>query len=430
MSTLSEVPEGWQLARLGDVADISFSSVDKKSVAGEIDVTLCNYTDVFYNRRIRPGMDFMPATATPREHATWSLRQDDVLFTKDSETPDEIGIPSHVTDDLPGVLCGYHLGLARPQPAVLEGAFLTEVLGSEISRRKFARVANGTTRFGLTLESARSVYVLLPPLVEQCAIAEILNSVDETIEAAESVILSTEQLRDSLLRELLTYGTPGRHSEWREDPRLGTIPAEWRAAALGDVAEIAFSGVDKRSTPDENPVRLCNYTDVFYNRRIRPEMDFMNATATSVECNRWRLKRGDVLFTKDSETRDEIGVPSYVTEDMPEVLCGYHLALARPRPSRVDGAFLTEVLASHRSRVQFSRIANGTIRFGLTLDSTRAIPIPLPCLDEQETIASVLLSIDTCLEQTRTELASVHRLRSSVSHVLLAGLVRTIATDV
>ncbi len=111
------IPEGWRQVRLGDVAEVTFSGVDKKTVEGEVPVALCNYTDVFYNRRIQAGMEFMAATATPVECERWALRQGDVIFTKDSETPDEIGIPSFVATDLPNVLCGYHLGLARPYQA-------------------------------------------------------------------------------------------------------------------------------------------------------------------------------------------------------------------------------------------------------------------------------------------------------------------------
>ena len=118
------IPKGWRLVRLGDVADVAFSGVDKKTVAGEVPVRLCNYTDVFYNRHIQEGLEFMAATATPMECGRWALRQGDVLFTKDSETPDEIGIPAYVAEDLPNVLCGYHLGLARPSPDEVTGSFV------------------------------------------------------------------------------------------------------------------------------------------------------------------------------------------------------------------------------------------------------------------------------------------------------------------
>ena len=73
--------------------------------------------------------------------------------TKDSETPDEIGIPSYVADDLPNVLCGYHLGLARPSPAAVNGAFLG---ASRASGQELGWIANGVTRFGLTKEQKQS----------------------------------------------------------------------------------------------------------------------------------------------------------------------------------------------------------------------------------------------------------------------------------
>ena len=233
-----QVPDGWRVVRLGDVADVAFSSVDKKTVEGEIPVELCNYTDVFYNRRIRPNMGFMTATASPAENQKWTLKKDDVLFTKDSETPEEIGIPSYVTQDMPNVLCGYHLGLARPLTGTVSGEFLAMAFESPASAREFARVANGVTRFGLTIGATRSLPILLPPLSEQHAIAAVLDSIDEAIERTEAVIAATERMRDALLHELLTRGVPGWHTEWKDAPGIGTIPSDWEVVRLGDVAEV------------------------------------------------------------------------------------------------------------------------------------------------------------------------------------------------
>ena len=156
--------------------------------------------------------------------------------------PDEIGIPAFVSDDMPEVLCGYHLGLARPQKSIVDGAFLAEALTSSESRREFARIANGVTRFGLTLDATRALPILLPPLPEQRAIAAVLDSIDDAIEGAEAVIAATEGLRDSLLHDLLTRGLPGQHTEFRDVPGLGTIPADWEVVRLGDVADGPTNG--------------------------------------------------------------------------------------------------------------------------------------------------------------------------------------------
>ena len=418
------IPKGWRLVRLGDVAEVAFSGVDKRTIEGEVPVKLCNYTDVFYNRRIQASMDFMPATATQSELKRWALKQGDVLFTKDSETADEIGIPAFVADHLTDVLCGYHLGLARPSQATVNGSFLARILASRESTQEFGRIANGITRFGLTLDATRNLPILLPPLPEQRAIAAVLDSIDDAIERTEAVIAATEQLRDSLLHQLLTRGVPGWHTDWKEAPGLGTIPAGWEVVRLGEVAEVAFSSVDKKTVEGELPVRLCNYTDVFYNRRIRPDMDFMSATANPVERKRWNLKRGDVLFTKDSETPDEIGIPAFAEADMPDVLCGYHLGLARPYSKLLDGAYLAEAFGSRKLAVQFARIANGVTRFGLTLGATNQLPIPLPPLPEQRAIAGLLDGVDVTIGQAKHETNMLKLLKDSTADALLTGRVR------
>ena len=285
----------------------------------------------------------------------------------------------------------------------------------------------GTTRSKLTQADLRQIILPLPPLPEQRAIANILDSIDQAIEAADALVSSTEQLRDSLLHNLLTRGLPGQHTEWKEVPGLGTIPADWETSQLGDLAEIAFSGVDKKTVAGEDPVSLCNYTDVFYNRRIRPEMAFTSATAMPIERERWNLQKGDVLFTKDSETPDEIGIPAYVTDTMPEVLCGYHLGLARPKPDLADGAFLSEAMASPMMSKQFARIANGVTRFGLTLNATNSLQLPLPSLPEQQAIAAILESVDESIEKGRGAGERLRKLKESASDALLTGRVRVTA---
>ena len=86
-------------------------------------------------------------------------------------------------------------------------------------------------------------HFLLPPLPEQRAIAAVLDSIDEAIERTEAVITATERLRDALLHELLTRGVPGWHSEWKDVPGIGTIPADWDVVRLGDGVTHVGSGV-------------------------------------------------------------------------------------------------------------------------------------------------------------------------------------------
>ncbi len=201
-----QYPDDWRLVRLGEVADVSFSTVDKKIIDGEIHIQLCNYTDVFYNSFITTDIEFMAATATSVECRRYSLKEGDVLFTKDSETPNEIGIPALVVEDMPDVLCGYHLALARPKVGMIAASFMAKVLLSPAIRRQFARIANGVTRFGLTLQATRSLLIPLPSITEQYAIAAMLDSIDEATERTEEVITTLNTFRKSISDDLFTGG--------------------------------------------------------------------------------------------------------------------------------------------------------------------------------------------------------------------------------
>ena len=49
--------------------------------------------------------------------------------------------------------------------------------------------------------------------------------------------------------------------------------------SIASIAEVIVSPVDKKTLPGEDPVFLCNYTDVYYNSYITGDMSFMEATA-------------------------------------------------------------------------------------------------------------------------------------------------------
>ncbi|MBK8003908.1 MAG: hypothetical protein IPK12_08155 [Gemmatimonadetes bacterium] len=83
------------------------------------------------------------------------------------------------------------------------------------------------------------------------------------------------------------------------------------------MAQIFPSNVDKKSYDGQQPVRLCNYTDVYYNERITADLELMAATATPEQVERFTLRANDVLITKDSETADDIAVAAFVPADMP-----------------------------------------------------------------------------------------------------------------
>jgi len=193
------------------------------------------------------------------------------------------------------------------------------------------------------------------------------------------------------------------------------------------VCDFAVSNVDKLSFDDELPVRLCNYTDVYRNERVSPDMDLMAATATRQEIERFHLEVGDVVITKDSESWNDIAVSAYVEGTAHDFICGYHLAFIRPRRDVLDGRFLFRCMQSRPIALQLELAATGVTRFGLPKDAIGLAVLPLPPLPIQFRIANYLdretARIDGLIAEKERMLVLLEEKRAAlISRVVTRGL--------
>src|SRR5574344_2236259 len=174
---------------------------------------------------------------------------------------------------------------------------------------------------------------------------------------------------------------------------------------LGDIAEIIVSSIDKKSKDDERMVKLCNFVDVYHNWAITESMvaNFMTATANNKNIEKFSLKRGYVAFTKDSETRDDIGVSTYIADDLENIVLGYHCALVKPNEKILSGRYLNVFLHTDYIKRYFELNATGSgMRYTLSTDTLSNIPVSIPSLEIQERIGNIFSDIDRkiCLNRT------------------------------
>ena len=201
------IPLHWEVTRLRFVADISNSNVDKKEYEGQVPVRLCNYTDVYYNETITPEFDFMVATASKEETKKFSLRMGDVIITKDSEDPLDIGIPAIVECDMPSVVCGYHLSIIRAEDPITADFIRYSFMSDTNKAHMYVRTP-GITRFGLNQDTIKNILVFFPPFEERAKIVAELRRettrIDDLVTKTERSIQLLKEKRSALITAAVT----------------------------------------------------------------------------------------------------------------------------------------------------------------------------------------------------------------------------------
>lgn len=417
---------GWREVPLREVVLVRPSNVDKKVQVGEVPVSLCNYMDVYSNHIITRALDFMKATASPREIERFRIIPGDVLITKDSETPSDIAVPAVVHERFDGrVLCGYHLALLRPRDGLLVGRFLASALRTPRVNSHFRRNANGSTRYGLTVRAIEEAPVPLPPLPEQRLIAEILDTVDETIRKTEEIIAKLNQIQQGLLNDLLTRGIdengelrdPECHPEQFKDSPLGRIPREWVVVELSSMADVDRGKFTHR--PRNDPI--------FYGGPF-PFIQTGDITAA----------RGGVL-AEFSQTLNERG--AVVSKCFPAGTIAITIAaniadtaiLGLPMyfPDSIVGAVVREPnntrfveLSIRRAKRRLSARAPQSAQKNINLQDLRPLLMPCPSAQEQARIEEAYEAVQHSLETEVTLADKLSLLKQALMDDLLTGRVR------
>ena len=403
----------WARVTLGEVVDPRLSSVDKKSKPNQRVVQLCNYMDVYANNFIHRDMDFMAATATDREISNCSLFPGDVVITKDSEKHDDIGIPALVREDIPNLVCGYHLAILRPDTSAVDGSYLFYALSAEDAQRQFHSYANGITRFGLRKADVGLIEIPLPPLSEQRAIAHILGTLDDKIELNRRMNQTLEAMARAIFRDwFVDFGPVRAKMESREpylppelwalfpdrlvDSELGEVPEGWEVKALSDCIDVARGLSYKGSGLGSNGTPMHNLNSIYEGGGYKDDgIKFYNGDFQE----RHVVHPGYVIVANTEQGHDRllIGFAAIVPKRFGDnALFSHHIYRVRPKSScGFSTDFSCHLLNTHVMHDVVSGYATGTTVNMLPVDALRISPIVVPS-------AELMKVFSTFSEATRT----------------------------
>ena len=284
------------------------------------------------------------------------------------------------------------------------------------------RAMTGKTSIGhLPRSKLVSWHVPVPPVEEQRRIAEVLDTIEETIQATERVIGKRRTLRAGLAADLLkppnVVASSEKSNGTMRSPASTSTSSNWdmnnsglSSVPLSEIAAFTngygFGPKDwgKSGLPIIRIQQLLN-TDAV-----------ADAFAGSLD-TKYRIDTGDLIMSWS-------GTLAVVRWDRGPAWLNQHLFRVDPKAG-VDGAFLRHLLISRLGYLEAE--SHGTTMRHIKRGDLLRHAVPLPSLGEQRRIAEILDTMDSTIEHNEAELAKLRELRAGLAADLLSGRVRTVA---
>jgi type I restriction enzyme S subunit len=139
--------------------------------------------------------------------------------------------------------------------------------------------------------------------------------------------------------------------------------------------------------------------------------------------DRYRVKRGDVLFNRTSETQDEVGLTSIYLGDDPVVFGGF-VFRGRPKTADLDIDYSKYALRAPRVRQQITARGQGGIRANVGQRDLKSVRVSLPGLLEQRAIAHAIDDASALIATLERQIAKKRAIKKGMMQQLLTGRTR------
>lgn len=233
----------------------------------------------------------------------------------------------------------------------------------------------------LNLERIKNIEILLPPLNIQKEIVSILDSFTSLIDKMKQEVEMRKKQMDYYREKLFSFGK--EECEWRTLNELFTFK----------------NGINKEKSDFGKGTPIINYVDVYRKRGLVKEdiKGLVNSNAS--EQSRYKCKRGDVFFTRTSETKEEVGFPSVLLEDIENCVFSGFVLKTTPTTDLLDTHYCKYCFFTYQFRKEVIKSATYTTRALTNGTSLSKISIPVPSLEKQRQIASILDSFETYISK-------------------------------
>ncbi len=432
---IGEIPEDWDLRAIGDSYEFKNGLNKEKKYFGH-GTPIINYMDVYNYSGLKKTDIEGKVDVTSEEKRAYSARKGDLFFTRTSETVDEIGTASTLLDDIDEAVFSGFVLRARPKDEIFDLQFQKYCLKSEAVRKQIKSTSSYTTR-ALTNGRLLSAVLVPTPIVknEQKAIAKALSDVDELIVSLEKLIAKKRDIKTATMQQLLTgkKRLPGfGEGKGTKLTELGEIPEDWEVKTYNDIFLFLTTASNSRADLSENgDVYYIHYGDI--HTKFEFMVNFDREEVPKIESYKLKgatfIQDGDLIMADASEDYEGIGKSVEVNGlKGQKAISGLHTFLLRDKENLFAPGFKGYLHSITPVKRSFDRLATGLKVYGLSKNNLKQVLVPVPSIDEQMEIISVIAAMEANIEALESRLNKTKAIKEAMMQELLTGRTRLIDT--
>ena len=393
---------------------------------------------------IRDGFQFSDADHFPEDqlHKVGEKisRAGDTVFTSKGT----VGRFAFVTEDTPRFVYSPQLSFWRPLNAdTIEPRFLHYSLRSGEFYSQFKSVAGQTDMAEyVSLRDQRRMYVTLPPLLEQRAIAHILGTLDDKIELNRRMNETLEEMARAIFKDwFIDFGPTRAKMEGREpylsaevwdlfpdslvDSELGEMPKGWEVRELKDCVDVGRGLSYKGSGLSSSGMPMHNLNSIYEGGGYKDEgIKYY----TGDYQQRHITRPGDVLVanTEQGHNRLLIGFAAIVPRRFGNHgLFSHHLYRVLPKSQLgLTADFVCQLLNTQAMQGTTSGYATGTTVNMLPVDALSIPSIAVPPPQLVTTYSEIDAAARNRQEHLIDESRSLANQRDALLPKLVSGAIR------
>ena len=326
-----------------------------------------------------------------RDRANLNPKRGRLIMSR-ANTPELVGASAYIDTDYPKLFLSDKLWQFEPrEEAAFSMRWLGFVLGSPVYRKRMGEVATGSSQSmkNISQESVLQLMLPVPPLEEQCRIAQLLGDWECVIEKTERLIAAKNQLLSHLREPHLTKPQQSTRIKLKSATRESTARNGKRLDREAIMAVTKQVGL--RPMREETIAAAIDRYKV-----VRPQ---------AFAYNPMRLNIGSIAMSSFDD--DVLVSPDYVVFECDE---------AKLLPGYLNHLRRTRLWASH-----FEAAGSGGVRIRIYYDDLGAFAFPLPPLAEQARVLAVLDAGVTEIETLEHYLAALQKQKRGLMQKLLTG---------